>query len=343
MNVKEAGRWLESMRGRRILVVGDLMLDRYVCGTVSRISPEAPVPVVLVQREEIKPGGAANVARNIKALGAEVSLAGILGNDAAGKDLRGILKDGGIGTRAVISRAGIRTTVKTRVVADRQQIVRVDREDSVERVSSATGGLLSAIVREMAHADGVIIEDYGKGLLTQDVVDTVMARARAKGIPVGLDPKDTRTLRIKGLALATPNYKEACLAAGLDEKPLDGDLIKHANLAEAGRRLQALWTTQTLLITLGAHGMYCLARGEKPRVIPTRAREVFDVTGAGDTVIAAAMAAIAAGAPYMDAAGIANYAAGVVVGKLGAATCTPSELLDYMNSLSVDGKEDGQA
>lgn len=343
MKVTEARRWLDSMRGRRILVVGDLMLDRYVFGSVSRISPEAPVPVVLVQREEAKPGGAANVARNIRALGGEASLAGVVGDDAAGRDLRRILEEGGIGTRAVVSLAGIRTTVKTRVVADRQQVVRVDREDSQERVAMAAGGSLSAIEREMAEADGVIVEDYGKGLLTQAVVDTVMAKAKARGIPVGLDPKDTRSLTIKGIALATPNYKEACFAAGLDETPLAGDLTKHANLMEVGRRLQDLWETETLAITLGAHGMYCLPRGAKATVIPTRAREVFDVTGAGDTVIAAALLAMSSGTPALDAAGLANYAAGVVVGKLGAATCTPGELLDYMDSVSHDDERERQA
>jgi D-beta-D-heptose 7-phosphate kinase/D-beta-D-heptose 1-phosphate adenosyltransferase len=343
MNVKDAGDLLGRMRGRRVVVVGDLMLDRYVFGSVSRISPEAPVPVVLVQREEIKPGGAANVARNIRALGGEVSIAGFVGDDQAGADLRRILAEGGIGTGAVVVRPGMQTTVKTRVVADRQQVVRVDREDPPARTSAASRELLPAVERELGQADGAILEDYGKGLLTQPVVDVVIAAAKRRGIPVGLDPKDTRSLRIKGLALATPNYKEACLNAGLGEVPLSGDLLAHANLAEAGRRLQELWETDTLAITLGAHGMYCLPRGGSPAVIPTRAREVFDVTGAGDTVIAAALTAMAAGADALDAAGLANYAAGVVVGKLGAATCTPAELIDYINSVSSNGGKGARA
>lgn len=343
MNVNQAAGWLERMRGRRVLVVGDLMLDRYVFGSVSRISPEAPVPVVLVQREEVKPGGAANVARNIRALGGEVSIAGFVGDDQAGTDLRRILREEGIGTGAVMVRPGMQTTVKTRVVAERQQVVRVDREDPPARVSAISGELAPMIAREIEQAEGAILEDYGKGLLTQAIVDAVMSGSRKRGIPVGLDPKDTRALSIKGLALATPNYKEACLAAGLGEVPLTGDLLKHANLVEAGRRLQVMWETETLVITLGAHGMYFLPRKGEATVIPTRAREVFDVTGAGDTVISAAVTAIAAGVPALDAAGLANYAAGVVVGKLGAATCTPAELLDYMNSLSGNDGRGGRA
>lgn len=342
MNVTEAKRCLDAVRGRRILVVGDLMLDRYVFGTVSRISPEAPVPVVLVAREEIKPGGAANVARNIRALGGEVTIAGVIGQDAAGQDLRRILEQAGIGTDAIISQPGVRTTVKTRVVAERQQVVRVDREDAPEVIAGASADLVAAIDREIAAADGAILEDYGKGLLKQPVIDAVLSGARKRGIPVGLDPKDTRSLTIKGLALATPNYKEACLAAGLGEEPLAGDLTTHPSLVEAGRRLQALWETGTLVITLGAHGMYLLPRDGTAIVIPTRAREVFDVTGAGDTVIATALTAMAAGASAIDSASLANYAAGVVVGKLGAATCTPTELVEYMNSVAGEERRSRQ-
>jgi D-beta-D-heptose 7-phosphate kinase/D-beta-D-heptose 1-phosphate adenosyltransferase len=322
------------MSGRRILVVGDLMLDRYVIGTVNRISPEAPVPVVLVTSEQAKPGGAANVARNIRALGGQPDLAGLVGDDAAGADLRRVLEESGIRTDAVRSSARVRTAVKTRVVAERQQVVRVDREDSAAQIASVSGEILGALDAVLPLVDGVIMEDYGKGLLTQAVVDRVLGEAARRRMPVGLDPKDTRNLTIKRIALATPNYKEACLHAVLPEVPLGGNLLEHGNLVEAGRRLRSLWDPDVLLITLGAHGMYCLPREGRPVVIPTRAREVFDVTGAGDTVIAASLTALAAGAPPIEAAAIANYAAGVVVGKLGAATCTPEELLAYIGSVS---------
>ncbi len=319
-------------RGRRIVVVGDLMLDRYVIGNVSRLSPEAPVPVVCAVSEQAKPGGAANVALNIQAWGAEAVVAGIVGRDQDGDELLRILRENGIRTDGVLVSEAIRTTVKTRIIAERQQVVRVDREDPPERVQAVIGDFCGLIRRAMAGAHGVLLEDYGKGALVQAVVDTVMAGARAGRIPVGLDPKDNHELVTEGLTLATPNYKEACFAAGLREVPLRGDLLAHENLRRAGEILKAKWQVDFLAITLGSHGMYLLPRDRAPSVIPTLAREVFDVTGAGDTVIATAMMAIAAGADYVDAALLANCAAGVVVGKLGAATCTPQELLESIGS-----------
>jgi len=340
MKVSIARQWLARMSGRKILVVGDLMLDQYVIGTVSRISPEAPVPVVVVTSEQAKPGGAANVARNIRALGGWPELAGMVGDDAAGADLRRILVDAGIASRAVRASARIRTAVKTRVVAERQQVVRVDREDPPAVVAAVAGEVLAPLEEVLPSMDGIIIADYGKGMLSQAIVDRVLAESARRRIPVGLDPKDTRKLGIKRIALATPNYKEACLHAGLPEMPLTGNLLDHGNLLEAGRRLQALWDPDMLMITLGAHGMYCLLRGCEAVVIPTRAREVFDVTGAGDTVIAASVTAMASGVPPLEAAAIANYAAGEVVGKLGAATCEPGELLAYIESGSGETGED---
>lgn len=323
---------LNRCQGRRIVVVGDLMLDRYVQGSASRLSPEAPVPVVCAVSEQAKPGGAANVALNIHAWGGDAVVAGIVGHDPDGEELLRILRSNGIRTDGVLVSDAIRTTVKTRIVAERQQVVRVDREDPPDRVLRVMDEFCAVVRRALDGAHGVLLEDYGKGVLTQAVVDTVINTARGGRIPVGLDPKDNAELVTRGLTLATPNYKEACFAAGLREVPLQGNLLEHENLKRAGEILKAKWAVDFLAITLGAHGMYLLPKDGAPSVIPTRAREVFDVTGAGDTVIATAMLSIAAGADYVDAALLANCAAGVVVGKLGAAVCSPSELLESMGT-----------
>jgi len=319
---------LDRFGEQNILVVGDLMLDRYVSGTVTRISPEAPVPVVRVTREHALPGGAANVGVNIRALGGAVSVAGIIGTDRAGDELLEMLAGRGIGTEAVLRSAAVQTSVKTRVMAERQQVVRVDREGSGEMPESVTAEFCGIVEGMIDRATGVIIEDYGKGSVSAAAAAAVLSTAAACGVAVGLDPKDNHELPVRGIALATPNYAEACSAAGLTTReitdPPDGD----PRLAEAGRILMEKWNPDFLIITLGAHGMYLLGKDEPPRVIPTRAREVFDVSGAGDTVIAVAMLALAAGASHYEAAALANYAAGVVVGKVGTATCSPDELIN---------------
>jgi rfaE bifunctional protein kinase chain/domain len=319
---------LEAARTKRILVVGDLMLDRYTVGRVSRISPEAPVPVLNVTRRESRPGGAANVALNICSLGGGCMLAGALGADAAGDTLCGLLD--GIDLAAVV-RCGARTTEKDRVVADRQQVVRIDTEDPVAAWEAEAEPIAAAIAAAAEGCDGIIIEDYGKGVISQPVVDAVLAVAGARGIPVGLDPKDNHELAYHGLTLATPNWHEACMAVGLSgDTELPADAAGEALLAEVAEKLSATWDTKLLAITLGPDGMYLYTRGQDPVRLPTRAREVYDVSGAGDTVIAAAMLAIAAGAEPVKAAAMANCAAGVVVAKLGTATCSAAELLAHI-------------
>lgn len=327
---------LDGFRGKHILVVGDLMLDRYVFGTVNRISPEAPVPVVHVTREESRPGGASNVALNISALGGGGTVAGAIGADEAGRDLVKTLRNANIRMDGVVEDAALRTTVKTRVVADRQQVVRVDREVQASLFQSSVNTLCERIPSLIAASDGVVIEDYGKGIICQQVVDAVLEEARKKGCPVGFDPKNNHRLVLPWLTLATPNYREACSAAGLPEEPLNDDPAASATLREAGRLLSERWGTAFLMITLGAHGMYLLPRGEEAFVLPTVAREVFDVSGAGDTVIATALTALAAGASYTEAALLANHAAGIVVGKLGTAVCSPAELLASFDSEPAD-------
>jgi D-beta-D-heptose 7-phosphate kinase/D-beta-D-heptose 1-phosphate adenosyltransferase len=332
ISVKQAEKTIKAFAGKRILVVGDLMLDRYVTGSVNRISPEAPVPVVLVTGERTLPGGAANVALNIQSLGGQAMVAGVVGKDAAADDLLSSLSQSKIQTDGILAYDSIRTTVKTRVMADRQQIVRVDREDTLEPSSSILKDLCKKIAGLMSDVDGVIIEDYGKGVISQGIVDTVMASSRASKIPVGFDPKENETLKMVGITLATPNYKEACTAAGLKESALRNEPSSDPVLKAAGEILMKKWEPDFLIITLGAQGMYLLTDKKQPQIIPTKAREVFDVSGAGDTVIATAFLCLVGGASYYDAASVANYAAGVVVGKLGTATCSPKELIEYIGS-----------
>ncbi|HAS82729.1 MAG TPA: hypothetical protein DCS43_08675, partial [Verrucomicrobia bacterium] len=254
LNKARASQLLDAFAGTRILVVGDLMLDRYVFGSVNRISPEAPVPVVHVTREESRPGGASNVALNISALGGRSTVAGALGPDDAGKDLKEALQNAQIGMDGVMDEATLRTTVKTRVVADRQQVVRVDRELPAARFSACVQSLCDRLPALVKQADGVIIEDYGKGIICQPVVDAVLTAAREAGCPVGFDPKDNNLLVLPWLTLATPNYREACLAAGLPEEPLGNNPADSPTLKAAGRILSERWGAAYLMITLGAHG-----------------------------------------------------------------------------------------
>jgi len=326
----EAEKVLASMRGKRVLVIGDLILDRYVWGRVDRISPEAPVPVVHVTRESVLPGGAANVAQNIRSLGAVATVAGFVGQDADAEAFVSLLEERGISTDGLIAGEGLRTTVKTRVVAERQQVVRFDCEDGPERSASLARELCLRVTGLIGGVDGVVLEDYGKGAVTQEVVEAVKSACAQRVVPVGFDPKEGHELDITGVTLATPNFREACWAAGLDVEQQPEDPTSDDRLTRAGDLVARKWDTELLIVTLGPYGIYLKSRGCEPRIIPTRAREVFDVSGAGDTVIAAALTAVAAGAGHEEAASLANYAAGVVCGKIGAASCTPAEILQAM-------------
>ena len=332
IRIEDAKKMLRRLGKCRVMVLGDLMLDRYISGSVSRISPEAPVPVLRVQQERGVPGGAANVAKNIRALGGQAVLAGVVGRDAPGRELMALLRAAGIQTAGVVPWHGCQTIVKTRVLADRHQIVRVDWEDAIEQVQGAAQELCRRIPALVEESDGVIIEDYGKGVVSQAVVDATLEAAKKFKRPVGLDPKDTHKLSFDWLTLATPNYAEACAAAGVQMTDMGDHPLKNATLARAAAILQKKWQCRLMMITLGPHGMYLMEENSKPKVIPTRAREVYDVCGAGDTVIAATLLALSAGVPYEQSALLANYAAGVVVGKVGTATCTPDELVAYIEA-----------
>lgn len=315
---------------QKLLIVGDLMLDHYIHGQINRISPEAPVPVLHVTRENSVPGGACNVAANVRALGGAASVAGVVGSDAHGRSLLRLLQKNDVGTEAVLRLGHIPTTVKTRIVAERQQVVRVDWEKHAHFKPRHLADFARRLERALRGVTAVIIEDYSKGVIQQPVIDALLAVTRRKKIPVGLDPKDNYDLQLDGLTLAKPNRKEAFAHAGIKDAGPHDDPLQDRPLLKVAELLLAKWKPQMLMITLGGHGLLLAAPGKTPQHVPTRAREVFDLSGAGDTVIATCMLALAAGADFESAAELANYAAGVVVGKLGTATCTREELLAYI-------------
>lgn len=311
-----------------VLVVGDVMLDQYIWGHVGRISPEAPVPVVEFDRESFMPGGAANVARNVHALGAKTELLGHVGRDDAARRLRALLGDQDITCGGLLASPARTTSVKTRIIAHQQQIVRVDRETRSAVDGRDTRRMLATIERSLVGADAIIVCDYGKGVVTQPLLDGIRELCRARGVWLSLDPKPVHELSLVGLSLLTPNRKEAFELAGVSDGTRNADPLKDVNLQRVAETLLMELSPALLLITLGDLGMLLCQRGQKPFHIPTVAREVFDVSGAGDTVIASFTLAVAAGASPVEAAVFSNHAAGVVVGKVGTATVSPVELVE---------------
>ncbi len=328
--IQWAGRLIKQFRRCRILVVGDLMLDRYIYGTVSRISPEAPVPVVQVSAERNVPGGAANVAHNVQTLGGRAVLSGVVGRDQAGQLLLKVLAAEGVSAAGVLRVAGYHTTLKTRVLAERQQVARIDWDGRGQMPPPVLRRFCRQAAGLVREADGVIVEDYSKGAVRQELMNAILSAARRRGVPVAMDPKDNADLQLDGLTVATPNRKEAFLLARMPERPPAANPLQDQPLLQVADILMRQWQPQFLVITLGAQGMLLLDRRGLARHIPTVAREVFDVSGAGDTVIATLLLALAAGADHMKAAELANCAAGVVVGKLGTAGCSARELMDFM-------------
>ncbi len=329
LTIRRAEELLVRFGRLRIAVVGDVMLDRYIEGEVERISPEAPVPVVRVRAERAVPGGASNVAANVRAMGARAVVCGRVGRDAAGRELLRRLRAAGIETDGMCADPDAMTTVKTRVLADRQQVCRVDHERPLEWDRARLREACETVARIANESDGLIVEDYGKGYVVQPVVEAALRAAKGRGIPTGLDPKENHELNVSGLTVATPNRREAFAAVGRRDPGAGPSPLSDRPLLGVVRALRRRWSPHHLLVTLGPHGMLLLAGG-RPVHIPTRALEVYDVSGAGDTVIAVDVLALAAGADPIEAAELANYAAGVVVAKLGTATCTPAELLRHM-------------
>lgn len=311
-----------------MLVVGDLMLDRFLWGRVSRISPEAPVPVVDITQESSYPGGAANVARNLRPFCRSVVVAGIAGADAEGIELAERLREEGIDTDCLIIDPDRPTTVKTRVIARQQQMVRFDRERRGRLSQQVLERALDSIAKMLPEVDAVIFEDYGKGFLTQELVDGVTALAHRSGCVTTVDPNPTNPLDWSGAFCVKPNRSEAFAAAGVHSgEPADNPL-EDGPLLDVASRLVEKWRVHSLLITLGEHGMLLFEKGQPPYHTPTKAREVYDVSGAGDTAIALFTLALAAGANMREAAEIANHASGIVVAKLGTATLTAEELIE---------------
>jgi D-beta-D-heptose 7-phosphate kinase/D-beta-D-heptose 1-phosphate adenosyltransferase len=331
-------RWLHDLmtrcRSRRILVVGDLMLDEFIWGKVSRISPEAPVPIVEVSDQSYYPGGAANVARNLREFTRGVAVMGVVGSDSQAEHLCGLLTADGIDVGAIQQLPAYRTIVKTRIIARQQHVVRVDRESPVRPDPACHTVAVEQFRRMLGEIDAVIIEDYAKGFLNQEFVDEITALARNAGKIVTVDPNPRNDLRWNGVTAIKPNRAEAFHAAGLPLADPSGPPGEDTALLAAGERLLRKWDTQMLLITLGELGMLLLQRDEPPRILAPCAREVFDLSGAGDTAIALFTLALSAGCPAEQAAEVANHAAGVVVGKLGTAILTPDELIASFEQVS---------
>lgn len=320
---------LTRFQRAKILVIGDLILDEFVWGKVSRISPEAPVPIVWVQRESLMPGGASNVANNIKSLGGQVAVIGAIGHDRWGELLLSELTSRGIDAGGVI-RVARPTTVKTRVIAHHQQVVRVDREQPDPQPDGTTDRLIRAALEWLPRIDAVVIEDYGKGVITRKLLEAVIPAARRRRKLITVDPKEEHFELYRGVTALTPNRAEAGQMAGYELKT-------DADVERAGRTILERLHGVAVLITLGEDGMWLFERAGRRTRIPTVAQEVFDVAGAGDTVIATFTLALASGSSMEAAARLANQAAGIVVGKLGVAVVTPEELQQKLSSRRASG------
>jgi D-glycero-beta-D-manno-heptose-7-phosphate kinase len=327
--VSRAKKILDTAITSRVLVVGDVMLDQFIWGSVGRISPEAPVPVVDFDKESFMPGGAANVARNLTALRIPTDLIGVVGDDLAGRQLRELLTGCAIGCRGVIADRSRATSMKTRIVAHKQQVVRIDRETRMPVDKVLTKRLLRA-VRSSTEVGAIVLGDYAKGVVTQELLDNLRLFCRDHGIWLSLDPKPSHPLNLADLSLITPNRKEMFELAGLPDDSRDVDPLSDMGLLRASEKLLLELKPAILLVTLGEQGLLLCQRGQKPVHIPTVAKEVFDVSGAGDTVIATFTMAITGGASPLEAAVLANHAAGVVVAKLGTATVSREELLESL-------------
>ena len=317
---KRLMKYIDRFLSTRTLVVGDVMLDHYIWGNVSRISPEAPVPVVNVTKESVLLGAATNVVNNVHTLGGKVSVCGVIGHDDAGRQLVHMLRAQGITTDGLIVEDGRPTTIKTRVIAHSQQVVRFDRETKVG-IDRDTHRRIFEYVRQQADSglDAIVLSDYSKGVVTKELVRDIVKLARKKGIIVSVDPKVNHFGIYSGVTILTPNTKEASIGSKIE-------IEDEKSLIKAGALLLKRLKCDAVLVTRGEHGMSLFERGGRVTHIPTVAQEVFDVTGAGDTVISTLTLAMAAGAGMVDAARLSNYAAGIVVGVVGTATVKPDEL-----------------
>jgi rfaE bifunctional protein kinase chain/domain len=337
MDLTRLEQILDRASSRRITVIGDLMLDEFVWGKVGRISPEAPVPVVEVTGESFYPGGAANVARNLREFVKRVAIVGLLGKDRSGQQLRELLSERKIDTSNVVEEATFRTIVKTRIIARHQQVVRVDREKFVGPSVPQIEEVVAAVRKNVPETDAIIFEDYGKGFLSTELVSQIADAARSARKIVAADPNPRNLVDWRGLTVIKPNRTEAFLAAGIPSGEPDIVPSQDGDLKRTGETLLKKWEAENVLITLGEHGMMLFQKKEAPHYIPTKAREVFDVSGAGDTAIALFTLGLACGATPTEAAEIANHASAVVVSKLGTATVTRDELMASFREDSEGG------
>lgn len=309
---------VRRMAGVRVLVVGDLMLDQFVRGRVQRISPEAPVPVVQVQSEDEQPGGAGNVVRNLVELGGRAGIAGIVGDDLAGRRLTDVLAKLGSATTGIVRTRHGATTQKTRIVAHQQQVVRLDREETAPD-GAAARRLRDWVLAQRGRFDVLVLSDYGKGVIGPELLGALAEAHAKKPFTWVVDPKRVNFPHYRRMTLIKPNRDEAADAAGVD-------IVDDASLATAGARLLARWEAESVLISRGDEGMALFRPKRAAHTVPTVAREVYDVTGAGDTVIATCALALGAKGTLEEATVLANHAAGVVVGKFGTATVSAAEL-----------------
>ncbi|MCZ6680810.1 MAG: D-glycero-beta-D-manno-heptose-7-phosphate kinase [Candidatus Poribacteria bacterium] len=314
----------DQVKEKYIVIIGDVILDQYIWGDVNRISPEAPVPVLEVTSETTRFGGAANVAHNIASLGGKVDLIGVVGDDSNGVTLTRLLQAAGIHTAGICIDKNRPTSTKTRVIALHQQLVRIDRESKMPVDASLQGQLLKAAMDRIPQADAIIFEDYDKGVVSGELIQGVLRQARESHTPVVVDPKVENFWNYKGVTAITPNHKEAGAA-------LNRQITDEVSLIEVGQEILDRLDLEGLLITRGEQGMSLFRRdGEQQQFcvdhIPTQPREVFDVTGAGDTVVAVFALALAAHADMLDAARLANFAGGIVVREIGCVAVTPEEL-----------------
>ena len=334
MDLTRLQQILGRAQAKRILVIGDLMLDEFVWGKVGRISPEAPVPVVEVERESFHAGGAANVARNLREFTKDVAVMGSIGTDSSGRQLQDLLAKNKIDISNCVIDSAYRTTVKTRIIAQHQQVVRVDREKISSVSAKALKRGVQSVRDQLSKIDAIIFEDYGKGFLSSELVGQISHDALAAKKIVTADPNPRHMIDWSKITAATPNRSEAFLAAGVQGSRTAKSPKKDVDLARVGKALLKKWAMKYLLITLGEDGMLLFQKDRKPHHIPTKARQVFDVSGAGDTAIALFTLALACEATPVEAAEIANHASAVVVGKLGTATVSRQELID---SFGADG------
>jgi rfaE bifunctional protein kinase chain/domain len=316
---------VDSFRGRRVVVIGDVILDRYLWGRATRVSPEAPVLVVDVDREELRLGGAANVAQNVRALGAQTVLIGALGDDGAAADLTGLLETNGVDLTGIVRDRARRTTLKTRILAHHQQVLRADEESREPLAAAVQAQLWNEAKSAIEEADAVLVSDYGKGVVTPELLSQLLPELERRSIPSAVDPKEEHFLRYRGVSVITPNAAEAAEAWGRRFR-------SEADLIEAGFGLRDRLQAGSVLITRGEEGM-SLFTAEGHTHFPTRARKVYDVTGAGDTVIATIATALAARASLPEACVLANHAAGLVVAQLGTAAATAAELVASLEDL----------